>query len=882
MRRTSKIRADSRIRSQDRGRRGARPARRDNENPPLGAPQLTQQVGMDRRPNSEVIFGSGLSILFILAGALQLIALSVWGGSLPNIHAGFFGGHRTAGPADKAGDSKGDDADIGHEAGSAAGVSEVEKRLEELKKRKIVRIVEVALTGALDEAKKDKIIAQLKEADSKTIFVLSLSSSSGEVAAVHELSEALRRSPANTVGFVRNRALGETALLAISCDVIVMGVRSRLGALAVDQYSAVVMGEDVRETHIEKYRAAAKDNEFPRETVAAFVDAGIKLQVKSDVVSSLESWERDGMEGRNPGSFLWVGPTAAHKLGVSAATVIGPDVRKVLGFQHLPLIRDGKKVDPVSDDDTGGLLKTIRLERVKPVDALKLVKGVKRIYVLKIDGVIDMGLAPFVKRIVGKSRPTDLLVLDVDTFGGRVDAAVAIRDSLLKSKAPTLAFVNRRAISAGALISLACDLIVMTPGGSMGAATPVQISGGETKPTDEKVVSYMRKEMKSTGEAKGRRGDIAEAMVDRDVDVKGIPHALKETISGLQKGKLLTLTTEEALALGMVDMKAETLDEIFKKLEIEDVPVKKAGINWAEEIARFLTNPMVAGILMSIGMLGILIELFTPGVGLPGAIGVACLLLFFMGHFVADLAGWEHAILFIVGLALLVVEIFITPGFGVLGTVGGLAVLASLVMAMIGTKSVDFDTALALGLVTRAVAITVGSILVAAFLGFFAVRYLPETGFFNKLVLQGDKKEKSSRKKRKRGLYMEAPEMVADSANDKATSGPEIGERGIARTVLRPAGKVKFGDKTYSATAHGEYIGKGDRVELTRKEAGRFVVRLCEPEPNKEEAQLAKVTEVTEGKSGESKTAEGKDGNGKDGNGKDGDGNEGRSAKGEA
>ena len=401
----------------------------------------------------------------------------------------------------------------------------------------------------------------------------------------------------------------------------------------------------------------------------------------------------------------------------------------------------------------------------------------------------------------------------------------------------------------------------------MGAATPVQISGGKMKPTDEKVVSYMRKEMKSTAEAKGRRGDLAEAMVDRDVEVTGLPHVLKESISGLKKGKLLTLTTEEAIALGMADMKAESLDALFKKLEIDDVPVKKAGINWAEEIARFLTNPMVAGILLSLGMLGIMVELFTPGLGIPGAVGVACLLLFFLGHFVAGLAGWEHILLFGAGIVLLAVELFVTPGFGVLGTLGGVAILGSLIMALMGTNNVDFDTALALGYLTRAVAITVGSLLVAALLAFAAVRYLPNTSFLNKLVLQLPEKKKSG------GLYLGRDEETredGDGGDGGALEADDIGglasgSKGIAFTILRPAGKVRFGKKKYSAVAHGEYIEKGDEVELVRHEANRLVVRRWEDNDNGDEndngdgaqEKPKKNRKITDSKAGDGATETG-------------------------
>ena len=176
---------------------------------------------------------------------------------------------------------------------------------------------------------------------------------------------------------------------------------------------------------------------------------------------------------------------------------------------------------------------------------------------IPIEGTIDMGLAPFVKRALAEAEATkaDALILDINTFGGRVDAAVVIRDALLASPVRTIAFVNRRAISAGALISLAAKEIVMTEGATIGAATPVQMSptGGEASPVEEKTVSYVRKEFRATAESRGRPLRIAEAMVDRDVEIPGLN----------PKGKLLTLTTNEALVRKVADRQANTLDSLL-------------------------------------------------------------------------------------------------------------------------------------------------------------------------------------------------------------------------------------------------------------------------------------------------------------------------------
>src|SRR4051812_3156288 len=166
---------------------------------------------------------------------------------------------------------------------------------------------------------------------------------------------------------------------------------------------------------------------------------------------------------------------------------------------------------------------------------------------VKVDKVVDLGLAPFIDRIASAGQPGDLLVLDINTLGGRIDAAIVIRDALLHTRARTVCWIHPRAISAGALIALACDAIAVAPGATLGAATPVQIGpSGEMAPVEAKVVSFMRSEMRATALAKGRRGDVAEAMVDADAAVPGLT----------DKGKLLTLDGDQALAWGIADVQA--------------------------------------------------------------------------------------------------------------------------------------------------------------------------------------------------------------------------------------------------------------------------------------------------------------------------------------
>ncbi|HEX9686891.1 MAG TPA: hypothetical protein VGA25_13680, partial [Burkholderiales bacterium] len=301
------------------------------------------------------------------------------------------------------------------------------------------------------------------------------------------------------------------------------------------------------------------------------------------------------------------------------------------------------------------------------------------VYVAPIEGIIDLGLAPFVQRVLDEATAAGAaaVVLEINTFGGRVDAAVQIRDALLNSRVRTVAFVNKRAISAGALISLAAENIVMAGGSTIGAATPVQAGqpGAGAQPVEEKTVSYVRKEFRATAESRKRPPLLAEAMVDADVAIRGV----------IEKGKLLTLTTEEALKHKLADFRADTLEDALQRLGLGGAEIRRASPNWAENVVRFLTHPLLSSLLVTIGMLGIIIELRSPGFGMAGAIGVGSLAAFFWGHWLVQLAGWGELLLALLGVALLVLELLVIPGFGLAGIAGILALFAALVMSVIGS-----------------------------------------------------------------------------------------------------------------------------------------------------------------------------------------------------
>jgi membrane-bound serine protease (ClpP class) len=300
----------------------------------------------------------------------------------------------------------------------------------------------------------------------------------------------------------------------------------------------------------------------------------------------------------------------------------------------------------------------------------------KTVYVAYIDGEIDLGLAPYVSRVINEAEENnaDAIIFKINTFGGRVDAATQIKDAILSSKVLTIAFINNRAISAGALIALSCNKIVMVPGSSIGAATVVDETG---KKQSEKYQSYMRSEMRSTAERNGRRTDIAEGMVDERIIVAGLDD---------DSTKLITLTSEEALKYKIADTVITDFKDLLAAYNLKNAEEVQLTSNWAEAVVRFLNNPIVSSILIMIGFFGLMAEIKSPGWGVAGTAALISLSLFFGSSYILQLASILEILLFVFGLGLLLAEIFIVPGFGVTGISGIILIFASIFLALLGSK----------------------------------------------------------------------------------------------------------------------------------------------------------------------------------------------------
>ncbi len=413
----------------------------------------------------------------------------------------------------------------------------------------------------------------------------------------------------------------------------------------------------------------------------------------------------------------------------------------------------------------------------------------KTVYVAHIDGEIDLGLAPYITRVISEAEQNNAsaIVFKINTFGGRVDAATQIKDAILSSKVLTIAFINNRAISAGALIALSCNKIVMVPGSSIGAATVVDQSGQKV---GEKYQSYMRSEMRSTAERNGRPTNIAEGMVDERVVVKGL----------VDSTKLITLTSEEAYKYKIADSVITNFSDMLAMFNLKNAEEVEVSSNWAEGVVRFLNNPIISSILIMIGFFGLMAEIKTPGWGVAGTTGLIALTLFFGSSYILQLASIVEILMFVIGLGLLLAEIFIIPGFGIAGISGIILIFASIFLSLLGSKPfIDMhDVSIAI--------IQLSGAMLFALLGIFLLaKYLPKSSAFNKLVLSESEK---------------ADKGFVSYPSEKDL----IGKTGIAFTTLRPGGTAEFDGKRVDVVADSEYINQGTKIKVLRVEGIKVVV----------------------------------------------------------
>lgn len=406
---------------------------------------------------------------------------------------------------------------------------------------------------------------------------------------------------------------------------------------------------------------------------------------------------------------------------------------------------------------------------------------------------LDQNIDPAARRLVtlglekAAAADADYILLDLNTYGGAVDAADSIRNAILRCDRPVISFVNMQAASAGALISIACDSIYMKTGSSIGAATVVD-QAGNVMP--DKYQSFMRGMMRSTAQATGRDPKIAESMVDT--------------------ANVLSLTPSEAIEVRFCEGICEDEFEVARKVAGSDgfiIRNMEDDISWLDRLIQFLLNPLLQSIFMMMIIGGIFVEIRTPGIGLPLVTAIVGALLYFAPAYLGDLVSYWEILLFVVGLVLIGVEIFVLPGFGVCGILGIIAVVLSLAFAMVDNAELfHWDGSLNLQPILRPIGIVIISASAAIFGSVLLVRKLFATRSFDHIALR--------------------QELKADEGFTGVASGLEsfVGETVTVFTDLRPSGKVKTADgRIFEATLKfGGFAEKGTSLTVISAEQGRL------------------------------------------------------------
>lgn len=417
-----------------------------------------------------------------------------------------------------------------------------------------------------------------------------------------------------------------------------------------------------------------------------------------------------------------------------------------------------------------------------------------KVYVFEMNEEIGPSAWRLTKKALTKAKEQQVaaIIIRMNTFGGMVDYADSIRSAVLNAQLKTIVFVDHNAASAGALIALAADKIYMSKGASIGAASVVNPQG-EIMP--EKYQSYMRGLMRATAEAKGRDPKIAEAFVDPDVEIPGL----------VAKGKVLTLTTAEAVRVGLSAGEKNDVAGVLAAEGLSGAELTEHQVTFIDRLISFLVSPAVSGVLILLIIGGIYFEMQSPGIGFALLVAVVAALLFFAPLYLEGLAAhWEIG-LFVIGIILLLLEVFVIPGFGVAGIGGIVCIIAGLVLSLVTNDWFDF-TVTASEQISSALLLVMGSMILAIAGCVVLGKSLLGTSAFQRLVLQDEQRS----------------QLGYVSGRQKEVL---VGKNGIAKTDMRPSGKIEIDGKWYDAVALDGYIERGSSVTVEKQENYNVFVR---------------------------------------------------------
>lgn len=399
----------------------------------------------------------------------------------------------------------------------------------------------------------------------------------------------------------------------------------------------------------------------------------------------------------------------------------------------------------------------------------------QEVYVVPIKGEVGPAMEEFVSQSIGEAEESNAvaIIFEIDTPGGRVDSAINISEAILNTPLQTIAYVKDEAISAGTLITVSAEDIYMSPSSTIGAA--------ETRPNEEKYISYWTGKLRNMAEIRGRDPQLLAAMADADIEIEGV----------IQKGKILTLTAGEAMDLKLIDGVEDSIEDVQGASDLENCLLKELQPSFQLRLASLATSTTATSILLTIGFVGVIIEIFTAGFGIGGIISLLAFGLYFGGVLLAGFSSWVVIVIFIVGIILLMVEVF-APGFGIPGILGIASMITSIIMASASVEQAVIS--LLVSFVLTIVAIIL------------LIKFGPKKMIFNRITLSTSLNEESGYR----------------STEDYKEY---IGKEGIAITTLRPSGSIEVEGKRLDAVSESVYIEKNTPIKITQVEGSRIIVR---------------------------------------------------------
>jgi membrane-bound serine protease (ClpP class) len=473
--------------------------------------------------------------------------------------------------------------------------------------------------------------------------------------------------------------------------------------------------------------------------------------------------------------------------------------------------------------------------------------------IITIADMVDPGLFESLKRRTETAleQGATIIIYKMDTFGGRVDSAIEIYDYFLKDvsrRARTVAYIPTKAISAGAMISVACHDIIMKRNSHIGDCAPIQMGGSMEGVEREKIETVLRSYFRDAARENGYPVALCEAMVSAHLEVlrvknvedgtyqyferlkmpKGYPWDVQNAEIVCPKDQILTLNDEDAvihkISRATVEgTETQALEQLLTVLEQRyevkiPRPVVELQTNWSEELVRWLTSPAVSGILLMVALLAIYVELNSPGLGLPGAVAVIALVILFGSKFLIGMANWWEIAVFVIGLGLLIMEIFVIPGFGIAGISGVILILFSLVAMMVSNPPGDLPVPSApfeKEMFEKQILWTMAGFVFFVVIAYFIGRYFHRMPVTNRLVLE---------------TPTDSPATRSGGKPAPAPAPPvSVGQTGTALSSLRPSGNAKFGAFRLTVVTRGEMVEAKQQIKVVAIDGNSIVVKGIPP-----------------------------------------------------